>query len=182
MGSPDAYEHSPAAPAVHRLHRAAVRSASTDGLPDAVDRSSEQTGGRLGGGVGAEQRSGASRLGEGAGQAEKVRSKTRKGGGASGSRWSLHRAPVAVAVAHQGSRARLLLVERCSMQYGDGILQWSFKAENTSRLWDQRNLVGVVKVVESAMHYYNDIRRHAFLDNTAPAVFLKDIGVEPGTA
>ena len=57
-----------------------------------------------------------------------------------------------------------------------------FKAENGSRLWDQRNLVGVVKVVESAMHYYNDIRRHASLDNTAPAVFLKEIGVDPDTA
>jgi len=57
-----------------------------------------------------------------------------------------------------------------------------FKAENGSRLWDQRNLAGVVKVVESAMHYYNDIRRHASLDNTAPAVFLKEIGVDPATA
>ena len=57
-----------------------------------------------------------------------------------------------------------------------------FKTENGSRLWDQRNLAGVVKVVESAMHYYNDIRRHASLDNTAPAIFLKEIGVDPGTA
>ena len=54
-----------------------------------------------------------------------------------------------------------------------------FKAENGSRLWDQRDLAGVVRVVESAMSYYNDIRRHASLDNMAPAVFLKEIGVEP---
>jgi transposase InsO family protein len=54
-----------------------------------------------------------------------------------------------------------------------------FKAENGSRLWDQRNLAGVVKVVESAMHYYNDIRRHASLDNMAPTEFLKEIGFEP---
>jgi len=54
-----------------------------------------------------------------------------------------------------------------------------FKAENRSRLWDQREMLGVVKVVESAMCYYNDIRRHASLDNMAPAVFLKEIGIEP---
>jgi len=54
-----------------------------------------------------------------------------------------------------------------------------FKGENGSRLWDQRNLAGVVRVVESAMSYYNDIRRHASLDNMAPAVFLKEIGFEP---
>lgn len=54
-----------------------------------------------------------------------------------------------------------------------------FKTENGSQLWDQRDLIGVVKVVESAMHYYNDIRRHASLDNMAPAIFLKEIGVEP---
>ena len=54
-----------------------------------------------------------------------------------------------------------------------------FKAENGSRLWDQRNLAGVVRVVESAMSYYNDIRRHASLDNMAPATFLKEIGFEP---
>lgn len=54
-----------------------------------------------------------------------------------------------------------------------------FKAEYRSRLWDQRNLAGVVRVVESAMPYYNDIRRHASLDNMAPAIFLKEIGIEP---
>ena len=54
-----------------------------------------------------------------------------------------------------------------------------FKAENGSRLWDQRNLAGVGRVVESAMSYYNDIRRHASLDNMASTLFLKEIGFEP---
>lgn len=57
-----------------------------------------------------------------------------------------------------------------------------FKTENGSRLWDQRNLAGVVKVVESTMHYYNGIRSHASLGNTAPAVFLKEIGIDSGMA
>ncbi len=57
------------------------------------------------------------------------------------------------------------------------------KAENGSRLWDQRDMTGVVTVVESARHDDNNIRRHAsLLDNTAPAVFLKEIGFDPATA
>jgi len=54
-----------------------------------------------------------------------------------------------------------------------------FKTENGSRLWDQRDLAGVVRIVESAMAYYNDIRRHASLDNMAPTTFLKEIGFVP---
>ena len=54
-----------------------------------------------------------------------------------------------------------------------------FKAEYGSRLWDQRDLAGVVRVVESGMSYYNNIRRHASLDNMAPTAFLKEIGIEP---
>ena len=54
-----------------------------------------------------------------------------------------------------------------------------FKAEWGSRLWDQKDLAGVIRVVESAMPYYNDIRRHASLDNMAPTIFLKEIGIEP---
>jgi putative transposase len=53
-----------------------------------------------------------------------------------------------------------------------------FKAEHESRLWDQRELVGVIRVVESAMGYYNDIRRHASLDHTSPANYLKKLGIE----
>ena len=54
-----------------------------------------------------------------------------------------------------------------------------FKIENESRLWDQRDLAGVIRVVESGMRYYNDIRRHASLDNIPPADCLKKLGIEP---
>ena len=57
-----------------------------------------------------------------------------------------------------------------------------FKAEYGSRLWDQRNLAGVVRVVESAMPYYNEIRRHASLNNVAPATFLKKWELNAGKA
>jgi putative transposase len=52
-----------------------------------------------------------------------------------------------------------------------------FKTENRSILWEQKDLKGVIKVVESRLWYYNDIRRHASLDNIAPARFLKNIGI-----
>lgn len=54
-----------------------------------------------------------------------------------------------------------------------------FKEENAARLWDQKDLAGVVRVVESGMQYYNDIRRHASLGNISPFDFLKKHGVEP---
>lgn len=53
-----------------------------------------------------------------------------------------------------------------------------FKAENHSILWEQRDMKGVIKVVESRMWYYNDIRRHASLDNLAPSRYLIKLGVE----
>lgn len=54
-----------------------------------------------------------------------------------------------------------------------------FKTENSSRLWDQRDLPGVIRVVQSGMVYYNDIRRHASLDNVSPAEFLRKHGFQP---
>jgi len=54
-----------------------------------------------------------------------------------------------------------------------------FKQENAGILWEQTDLLGVVRVVESRMLYYNDIRRHASLGNIAPADFLKQHGVQP---
>jgi len=53
-----------------------------------------------------------------------------------------------------------------------------FKEENHSILWEQRDLKGVIKVVENRMWYYNDIRRHASLDNWAPSRYLKKLGIE----
>jgi len=40
-----------------------------------------------------------------------------------------------------------------------------FKAKNSSRLWDLRDLPGVIRFVQSRLLYYNDIRRHASLGN-----------------
>ena len=54
-----------------------------------------------------------------------------------------------------------------------------FKAETSSRLWDQKNLIGVARVVQSQMGYYNDIRRHASLGNIPPVRYLKENGLEP---
>lgn len=54
-----------------------------------------------------------------------------------------------------------------------------FKAETSSRLWDQKDIVGVATVVQSQMLYYNDIRRHASLGNIPPARYLKENGLEP---
>jgi len=51
-----------------------------------------------------------------------------------------------------------------------------FKEENASLFWEQRNFDGVCRVVQSRMTYYNDIRRHASLDNIAPVAFLKKHG------
>jgi putative transposase len=51
-----------------------------------------------------------------------------------------------------------------------------FKGENSSILWEQKDLASVVRVVESRMLYYNDIRRHASLGNIAPARYLKEHG------
>lgn len=53
-----------------------------------------------------------------------------------------------------------------------------FKAENDSVLWDQKDLAGVIRVVETRMRYYNDIRRHASLDNVSPADYLVKLGVK----
>ena len=52
-----------------------------------------------------------------------------------------------------------------------------FKAENASILWEQKGLMGVIKVVERGMWYYNDIRRHASLDNLAPSRYLRNNGI-----
>jgi len=52
-----------------------------------------------------------------------------------------------------------------------------FKTENAFILWNQRDMTGVTKIVESRMYYYNEMRRHASLDNMAPEKFLKEIGV-----
>jgi putative transposase len=54
-----------------------------------------------------------------------------------------------------------------------------FKEENAAILWEQRDLISVIRVVESRMLYYNDIRRHASLGNISPLVFLKKHGLEP---
>ena len=54
-----------------------------------------------------------------------------------------------------------------------------FKMETSSRLWDQKDIIGVARVVQSQMIYYNDIRRHASLDNIPPARYLKENGLEP---
>jgi len=54
-----------------------------------------------------------------------------------------------------------------------------FKAENSSRLWDQPDLAGVIRVVQSGLLYYNDIRRHASLGNVSPAEFLRQHGFQP---
>jgi len=53
-----------------------------------------------------------------------------------------------------------------------------FKVENDSVLWDQKDLAGVIRVVEIRMRYYNDIRRHASLDNVSPADYLEKLGVK----
>ena len=54
-----------------------------------------------------------------------------------------------------------------------------FKKESESILWEQKDILGVIKVVESRMHYYNDIRRHESLDYVAPEMFLKNHGITP---
>jgi transposase InsO family protein len=54
-----------------------------------------------------------------------------------------------------------------------------FNAENSSRLWDQRDLAGVIRVVQSGLLYYSDIRRHASLGNASPADFLRQHGFQP---
>jgi len=54
-----------------------------------------------------------------------------------------------------------------------------FKVENSSILWDQKDLAGVIRVVQRRILYYNDIRRHASLGNIAPAQFLKQHGYKP---
>jgi len=54
-----------------------------------------------------------------------------------------------------------------------------FKVENASILWEQKDLRGVIRVVQSRLLYYNDIRRHASLGNVAPAEFLRKHGFQP---
>lgn len=54
-----------------------------------------------------------------------------------------------------------------------------FKGENSSIFWEQRNLLGLIRVVEKRMGYYNDIRRHESLGNISPAQFLKQHGFKP---
>ena len=51
-----------------------------------------------------------------------------------------------------------------------------FKEENASRFWEKKDLLGLIQAVESAMYYYNDIRRHASLDNISPMEYLKQHG------
>jgi len=51
-----------------------------------------------------------------------------------------------------------------------------FKKENSSIFWEKRDLLGVVEAVESRMYYYNDIRRHASLNNISPRNYLKEHG------
>jgi len=53
-----------------------------------------------------------------------------------------------------------------------------FKAENDSVLWDQKDMTGVIRVVETRMKYYNDIRRHASLDNVSPVDYLAKLGIK----
>lgn len=54
-----------------------------------------------------------------------------------------------------------------------------FKAECASILWEQKDLLSVIRVVQTRVTYYNDIRRHASLGNIAPAVFLRKHGFKP---
>lgn len=54
-----------------------------------------------------------------------------------------------------------------------------FKAETASRLWEQRDMEGVARVVQSQMGYYNEIRRHSSLGDIPPIEFLKKNGLEP---
>lgn len=54
-----------------------------------------------------------------------------------------------------------------------------FKLEAKSILWEQKDLLGVIKVVESRMHYYNDIRRHESIGQIAPEMFLQKHGLTP---
>jgi len=54
-----------------------------------------------------------------------------------------------------------------------------FKGENSSIFWEQRDLAGVIRVVERRLLYYNDIRRHASLGNISPTQFLKKHGFQP---
>ena len=54
-----------------------------------------------------------------------------------------------------------------------------FKEENASIIWEQKDLIGVNRVVRSRMVYYNKIRRHASLGNISPVAFLKKHGFEP---
>ena len=52
-----------------------------------------------------------------------------------------------------------------------------FKAENDSILWEQKDLMGVIQVVERGMLYYNNVRRHASLGNLAPSRYLRNNGI-----
>jgi putative transposase len=54
-----------------------------------------------------------------------------------------------------------------------------FKEENRSVFWEQDRLASLRGVVQRRIDYYNDIRRHASLDNLSPQAFLKKHGLEP---
>lgn len=47
-----------------------------------------------------------------------------------------------------------------------------FKGENGSILWEQKNIKGVIRVVETRMRYYDDVRRHESLGQISPEDFL----------
>ena len=53
-----------------------------------------------------------------------------------------------------------------------------FKEENASIIWEQKDLIGVKRVVRSRIGYYNKSRRHASLGNISPVAFLKKHGFE----
>lgn len=54
-----------------------------------------------------------------------------------------------------------------------------FKGENESIFWEQKDIKGVIKVVETRMRYYNDIRRHESLGQISPESFLIKHGIKP---
>jgi putative transposase len=54
-----------------------------------------------------------------------------------------------------------------------------FKGENESIFWEISGLDALRSAVQTRLVYYNDIRRHASLDNVSPLNFLKNHGFEP---
>jgi len=52
-----------------------------------------------------------------------------------------------------------------------------FKGENESIFWEQKNIKGIIRVVETRMRYYNAVRRHESLGQISPEEFLKKHGI-----